>query len=357
MRILFPAIYREHYIAFVFLRVGNRPLVAALTFFSFYWAMPFVATLVPVLCGNRDSADLLTCIKGRALQYFFDPVHLAFSIVASIIVLFAYQFVMDFHIQISRLALTRGKSSTKETILREYRNTINAPFHALSLLACLCVAAATTLLFWDRIFELEYSYWWGNIQNGISGLAYISIAAIFTFFAIKYFVFLVSASIFLARYFVSYMRILPYDPDGMSGLSSAGVVIIRIWRQAALLAVCLYLVFSTNYLDISHHWVVWLLASLVICTLPFAALVPFVFLALEAMRQKRLFRGKILRSLNPKVHGDFDPLMAVRYAEVSEAIDKLVVLPIKGWRFLAIAILNSIQLYVSVDAIWKGLPI
>ena len=357
MRILFPAIYREHYIAFVFLRVGNRPLLAALTFFSFYWAIPFVATLVPVLCGNRDSAELFTCIKGRALQYLVDPVHLAFSIVASIIVFFAYQFVMDFHIQISRLALTRGKSSTRETLLCEYRNTLNAPFHGLSLLAYLCVAVATTLLFWDRIFDLEYSHWWGNIQNGISGLAYISIMAMFTFFATKYLFFLTSASIFLVRYFARHMQILPYDPDGMSGLSSAGVVIIRIWRQAALLAVCLYLVFSTNYLDISHHWVVWLLASLVICILPFAALVPFAFLALEAIRQKRLFRGKILRSLNPKVHRGFDPLMAVRHAEVSEAIDKLVVLPIKGWRFLAIASLNLIQLYVSVDAIWKGLPI
>ena len=152
MRILFPAIYREHYIAFVFLRVGNRPVVAALTFFSLYWIMPFVATLVPALCGDHYPANLLTCVKGRALLYLFDRVHLAFAIIASIVIFFAYQFAMDFHIQVSRLAMTRGKNSARETILREYRNTINAPFHWLSLLACSCVAAATTLLFWDRIF-------------------------------------------------------------------------------------------------------------------------------------------------------------------------------------------------------------
>ena len=208
-----------------------------------------------------------------------------------------------------------------------------------------------------EFFELDYSHWWGNIKNGVSGLAYISIAATFTFFAIKYLISLASVSIFLARYFIRHMRILPYDPDGMSGLSSAGVLIVRIWRQAALLAICLFLVFSTNYLDISDHWVVWLLASLVICILPFAALVPFAFLALEAIRQKKLFRVKVLRSLISKVQGDFDPLVAIRHTEVSEAIDKLVVLPIKGWRFLTIAILNSVQLYVSVDAIWKGLLI
>ncbi len=356
MRILFPAIYRGRYVSPVFSQVGNRPLLAAMAFFSLYWIMPLAAAFVPAMCQKNGSGNYTACVEERASMYVSDLVHLAFASIAAVVVLFAYTFVLDFHIQISRLAMARVTSSTRSTILREYRRAIDAPFHWFAIALCLATAASTTLLFWDRIFDLSYSHWWGNFQNGISGLTYISIAAIFTFFAVKYFILLLSASIFLVHYARRHMQILPFDSDGMSGLSSAGVVLVRIWRQAALLAACLFLVFSTNYLDISEHWVVWFLASLVISVLPFAALVPFFFLGAAARRQKKTFRNRVLRSLRPNGQDGFDPETVVKFSDLASALDRIVVLPIQGWRFVAIAIFNAVQLYVSADAIWKGLP-
>lgn len=351
-RLTFPRVYRSRYLRTLFLTVGRSPLRAGLAFFAVYWIIPLAAVLFPFNCTSIS--EPLACIRSRTSNYVSDDVHLIFSLLASTVAFLAYSFVLDLHIQVSNLATARKHSLPKTTVSTSYSRATSYQYHWFAVTGSIVAAGATLALFWDRIIDPSYITWWGNIQNGASGIIYAIIASLLTFLATQYLILLVGVSLFIVRFSTDYMQILPVCQDGMSGLRPGGTIVVRIWRQTAVLAVCLYLVFYSNYLNIAGHWAVWFFSFIATSALPFAALTPFVFIVKEASEQKRRLNASILRTTLGNKGSRLDADGLLKFFAAHEAVQKINILPIRGWRFLAIAAFNAIQLYVSADTIFRG---
>ena len=358
MRIVFPAIYKGKYIYHMYQLIGNRLSAVPIIFFLIYWVMPLLLLLIPLDCPLTNIKQYQNCIVPRAELYVRDYVHFAFAISATAMSFFAYSFLLCLHVFISNLAKMRSSLSKRDSVLSSYGKLTNIPFRFTSIIFSFALAIMTFIMFWNRVNDSTFYFWWGNSKYGIAGYYFSIIVSGFVFIAIQYFILIACIGAYLLHFARNFLLIYPCHSDGAAGLSSAGRILLGIWQQTALVAICILIVFSSNYLGIVENWVVWGLAAIAVLAIPFTAIVPFIFLVSKASRQKKAYTKKVLNlafPLNTKTMTSIDKVKIIEFHELSNVLNKINIMPIKGWRIIGIGFFNLIQLYISFDTIVKGL--
>lgn len=355
----FLPIYQGRYIGKIFSLVRNRLALVPAGFFFLYWILPLLLTAIPVNCSEVGGGAYTNCVVSRATSYLVDFVHLMFAITASLLAFFVYRFVLRVHIVVSEMATPDVEDVGRKHLVAAYKDLSSLPFRKTVTTLVFCVAIWFFAVFWHRTLNMEFSFWWGNIRNGVSGLYYCFAITIFVFLAAQYLFFVGCIGTFLIGYSRKAFSILPFHYDGVSGMSRVAKLVFDIWVQGAFMAACTLIVFYSNYLGIVDSWAVWSLAAIVVVVLPTASVLPVIILVMEGRNQKRKYASKVIQEnfdVSPWDKTSFDPSRIKDFIEVRNNLSQVQIFPFRAWKILAIGAFNALQLYISVVTILEGVP-
>jgi hypothetical protein len=338
------------YVDPIFSAFNGHGWLFAICVLGIYWGLP--------LAGLIGSAALSgTNGQGSPIPlYLADPTHTAFSTVLTVCAFFVFHFVRRFHLQLSR-ASRAGLAGRDTVILGQYERYRLLPFGAYVLFVPATLAVATFVVVTERIYGPDHSQWWGHIRFGCGGIIFSWCVSGIVFLAVHFFMAFVCVGMFMRTFIKRNLRIDPLHHDGLAGMVPFGVILMAFWRITVGTWVGMFVLFYSDYLDLTQNWFIWLLGAFAVTASPVASVAPLIMFLTEVHQQKAAIQQRALRQISrdrrSRNDRETNPDNIHHFVQVRDSIDRIRVMPINGLRLSGIFLFNGLQVLIALLTVYK----